>query len=154
LKRKKNTKSSPGISPAVARRMQRSLLTSHQKQINQKKKKAKITGLTDKEEEHKEFLRQTRESKMMFEKEVHDHNKRREEMNDIREQRKVEIEQERLLMDKEERKERREQAKIQHELEKTKLMMVKMDMYQKRIQMKKDNPEIDDEVLNNLFPLM
>jgi glucan-binding YG repeat protein len=69
--RRKKVDATKSISPAIARKMQRSLLTSHQKQINNKKKKAKITGLTDKEEE-KSFLRETRESKMMFEQQVHD----------------------------------------------------------------------------------
>lgn len=152
FKRKKYGNKS--ISPASARRMQRSLLTSHQRQINQRKKKAKITGLTDKEEEEKEFLKETRESKMRFEQEVHFHNKKVEEKNDLREERKVLIEQEKLRMAKEEREEKKEQAKIQTEMEKTKLLMIKMEMYEKRMKMKRDNPEIDDEFLDKNFPLL
>jgi hypothetical protein len=151
--RRKKVDATKSLSPAIARKMQRSLLTSHQKQINNKKKKAKITGLTDKEEEEKSFLRETRESKMIFEQQVHHHNIRHQEKMDVREERKILMEQERLKMEMEERESKREQAKIQIEMEKTKLTMIKMEMYEKRLQMKRNNPEITDEVLNSLFPM-
>lgn len=135
-----NNKRAPSkITPSDAKKKHKSLLRQGKKQITSTGNKSKIATLLQAEQEDRNFMMESRKDKMEFEAKKHD------EMKEI-EIKKLGIEEKRFKLD-----EVRLQA--QTEIDKQKLLLVQMEVFEKREQMKRNNPHIDEEEINKRFSL-
>jgi hypothetical protein len=134
------------ITPIEAKQIQKGLLKSHKRQIHEKKKKDKLSGLTDEEVNDKNFLTECRKSKLLFEKERHSDIKKIEAT-------KISIQKERLTMEKESKMLVNSQIMAQTKLDNQKAMLVKLEMYKEHLALKNSNPDISDKFLDKHFPI-
>ena len=97
------------------------------------------------DQDSRELLIETRNKKMMYEHNRHTDMKRIEE-------KKIRLEEQRLQMEESSTRIKNETLIIQKNLEKSKIVLLKLEMFKEREAIKKNNPDITDDYLNNLFP--
>ena len=97
------------------------------------------------EQEEREQLIETRNKKMSFE------SKRHMDMK-ILEEKKIQMERERLDMDKDTIRLKHENLQLQNNSERSKLVLLRLEMFKQRQEIKRGDPEITEDYLNNLFP--
>ena len=113
------------------------------------------------------MILESRDNQIKFEKEKHEDMKRLEEekitiererfimerdtMKKIEEE-KMSIERERLSMEKHTMKLKHEQMIVQNNLERSKLSLMRMEMFKERMAIKKANPEVSEDYLDEHFP--
>ena len=132
------------LTPIEAKKQQKTALSRKRKTIaSNKKGKHKHESAIEKKD--RELIIESRRNKMIFEKKKHDDLK-------LIEAEKLLIEKERLQMEKDSLKEKQCYIRAQTNLENNKILLLKMDIYSKRQNIKRDNPEITEDDLNNLFP--
>jgi hypothetical protein len=141
----KVVKKKPKLSPTAALSIQQSLYRNNQNQINTKKKTSKMTDVLVNEQKEREFIMETRQTKLKLDLEKH---------NDMKkfEMKKINLEEKRLSMEEEERDLKREHLKVQTTLEKNKALLVKMEIFKMRQAIKKADPTVTDEFLDGQFP--
>jgi hypothetical protein len=134
-KKRKSTK----ITPSEAKKKHKTLLRQGKKQISSTKSKSKIAALLEAEQEDRNFMMQSRKDKIVFE------TKRHNEMKEIEKQ-KLGIEERRFRMDE-------QQMLAQTEINKQKLLLAQMEVFEKREMMKKKNPHINESEIDRRFNL-
>jgi hypothetical protein len=135
-----------GLSPQMARKIQKNLLKSHHRQINDKKKTPKLQTMMEQEEDDRKFLRESRISKMKFEE---DQMKER----NIREDQKIRIEHERLRLEKAQSDLNERKIESETQLNNQRMMMVRLEIFKERQALKKSDPSLSDDYLDTLFPI-
>lgn len=101
----------------------------------------------DEETEEHELLIKTREQQMIFQERQH------MDMKQL-ENEKINIERERLNMEKNTMKLKHQTMETQNNLEKSKIVLVRLEMFEKRENIKKTNPLVTEEYLNTHFPYL
>jgi hypothetical protein len=153
-KKKKKTDSDKRlISPIEAKDIQRKLMMRHKKQIHEKNKKNKLMGFVKNEIEEKDFLMKSRETKSFFEKERHVDMKRFHDTKISIDERRCEIDERRYKMEVDNSELNKERIKAQTKLDEQKRMLVKLEMFKLRQSLKKEDPNVTDEYLDEHFPL-
>lgn len=145
------------ITPADAKRTQQSLLRQRKKQIcgSNNKSKSKLGELLDAEREERKFLMDSRKTKMDFELNKHQELKQLEinKQKDMREieNKKLDLQKKIYEVDVEEKELKKEHLRAQTEIEKNNLLLVKMKVLEKQIEMRnKNNTEMNDK-LDDMF---
>jgi hypothetical protein len=130
-------RSSNTISPSDAKKKHKSLLRQGKKQIGSTKSKSKIAALLEAEQQDRNFMMQSRKDKLVFETKKHDELKQIEKQKLGIEERRFRLDEKRLL--------------AQSEIDQQKLLLVQMEVFEKREQMKKNNPHITESEINRRF---
>jgi hypothetical protein len=141
------------ISPIEAKDIQRKLLQRHKKQIHEKNKNNKLIGFVKNEIEEKDFLMKSREFKSNIEKEKHMEMKRFQDTKILIEKKRCEIDEKRYRMEIDNSELNRERIIAQTKLDEQKRMLVKLEMFKLRQQLKREDPTVSEEYLNELFPI-
>ena len=140
--RKKKTKSKSKYTPSQAKNMEKELKKKTRKSIAHKQKNGNTSlNITTIDDEDREFLIETRDRNIRFEREKH------KDMKELEEQ-KIRIETERLNMERDTMKLRHEQLLVQNNLERSKLALLRLEMFKTRQDIKKASPDVTDEYLN------
>ena len=113
--------------------------------VSKKKGRNDYSTLIGMDEDSKDLLVESRNKKMMFE------NKRHEEMK-IFEEKRIKLEEKRLKLEECTTRIKNESILLQNNLERSKIVLLKLEMFEKREEIKRNNPNIMDDYLNNLFP--
>ena len=143
-KRKTGSSSSKSnsITPMQAKKLQKSL---KKKTIRSRRGKSMSMANTDADNEDREYLKESRNTKMDFEMRRHN------DMTTI-ESEKLRIEKERLKMDQINMAAKQKQILVQTNLEQSRIGLIRLEMFQARQKIKKDYPEVTDDYLNENFP--
>ena len=88
---------------------------------------------------------ETRDAKMKFEMRKHD------ELKKIEAQ-KLKIEEERLQMDRDNMAIKQQHISAQTKHENSKILLLKMEIFKERRRIKKENPELSEDYLDEYFP--
>ena len=118
---------------------------SPKKNIRKKKASGPANKFLLVDDEDRDMIIETREKKMIFEKEKHQDMK-------VWEEKKIHIEVERLGMEKDTMKLKYDTMKTQNSLEKSRIVLLRLEMYKERELIKKNNPDVTDEYLDKMFP--
>ena len=143
--RKKTTKTKKKYTPSQAKNMEKDMKKKTKASIASKQSNSKYMSITTIDQEDRDFLIESRDSTIRFETLKHNDMKELEE-------RKIRIENERLLMERDTMKLRHEQMLVQNSLERSKLALLKLEIFKARQEIKKLNPDVTDDYLNNHFP--
>jgi hypothetical protein len=131
-------KNSNTISPSEAKKKHKMLLRQGKKLIGSNKSKSKVAALLEAEQGDRNFMMQSQKDKIVFETKKHNKLK-------AIETKKLGIE-ERFKLD--------EQQMLAHsEIDKQKLLLVRMEVFEKKEQMKRNNPHINKSEINRRFNL-
>jgi hypothetical protein len=141
----KATKKKPKLSPSAALEAQKSMIRKGVKQIHTKSTRTKMTDVLENEQKEREFIMETRKTKLILDKKKYDDMKQFEI-------KKINIDEKRLSMEEEERDLKREHIRSQTTLEKNKALLVKMEIFKMRQALKKSDPSLTDEFLDQQFP--
>jgi hypothetical protein len=155
----KRKKSRTGkVAPADAKRTQKSLIRQRKKQLcgnSQSKSKSKLGTLLDQEQKERDFMMEARKTKMNFDLRRHNEMKELEinKHNDMKEieKKKLKLQEKVLKQDEEEKKLKKEHLRAQTEIEKNNLLLVKMQVLEKQIQMRNMNNAEMNNGLDNMF---
>lgn len=140
--RKMKPKSKAKYTPSQAKNMEKELRKKSRKSIAHKQHKGnKLLNITAIDDEDREFLIETRDKNINFEKMKHN------DMKEI-EERKIKIEKERLDMERDTMKLKHEQLLVQNTLERSKLALLRLEIFKARLEIKKANPDVTDDYLN------
>jgi hypothetical protein len=157
INKKRQKSQSQKMSPVDANRAKKSLLRQGKKQIcgSNAKSKSKLGALMEAEKEDRLFILESRKQKMEFEKKRH-HDMKQMEMKKLDERKEIEnkkiaIQEKLLVVDVEEKELKKDHLRAQTEIEKNNLLLVKMKVLEKQIEMReKNNTEMNDK-LDDLF---
>ena len=133
------------FTPSEAKKEQKKLKTRNKKNIRKKKASGPANKFLLVDDEDRDMIIETREKKMIFEKEKHQDMK-------VWEEKKITIEVERLGMEKDTMKLKYDTMKTQNSLEKSRIVLLRLEMYKERELIKKNNPDVTDEYLDKMFP--
>ena len=139
-------RNSDKLTPLQAKKNQKLMKKKKKKsiasRINVDLKKSLGTRFDD---DDRELLKNNRKEKMDFEMERH---------NDLKniESEKLKLEKERLNMERDNMRMKQSYITAQTNLEKNKIILLKMEMFKERQRIKKENSTITEEDLDNLFP--
>jgi superfamily II DNA helicase RecQ len=138
--------SSTKMSPYKASLVRKSMLRENKKQIHGKTKKLKNTSVTSSDSEERDYMMDCRKKRLEL-----------EEKRDLRmgmiEEKKINLEMQRMIMDQTSTELKFESIRLHNMQEKKKLMLINMEVYEKRLKMKRDNPELSEDVLDEMFPM-
>jgi hypothetical protein len=147
------TSSSGSLSPYQANNIRKSILRDHKKNINIKGSKSKTSLYSSADDEEREYLMECRKKKLELEE-------RRDTFQSEIEAKKIKLEADRLQLQKIESELKRDNIKLMNtqqsiisEQEKNKLLLLKLEVYEKRKEIIKNNPEITEAMLDELMPL-
>ena len=140
-KDKKRTK----LTPLEAKTIQKKHVHTNRKTIRKTSSRNSAASLTQTETEDRERLLETRKNKMLFEKERHTDLKKLETE-------KLLIQRERLAMERDTMKLKHQHMETQNSLERSKIALLRLEMFKERQEIKKNNPEVTDDYLNSQFP--
>ena len=143
--KKKKSHTKQKFTPSQAKKIQNNFKTNKKRTIVQRNSKKSFSSLETLEQEERELLAESREKKMSFE------SKRHMDMKHL-EEKKLEIERERLEMEKDTIRLRHENLELQNNSERSKLVLLRLEMFKQRQEIKNNNSDITEEYLNNLFP--
>jgi hypothetical protein len=152
-KKKKMETKETMVSPIVAKDIQRKLLQRHKKQIHEKNRKSKLSGLFNSDVEEKDFLLKSRESKIFYEEQRHNEMKKFQENKISIDTKRCEINEKCFKMEIDNAELNRERIKAQTKLDEQKRLLVKLEMFKLRQALKKDDPEVTDEYLDQYFAM-
>ena len=143
--KKKNKKSS--YTPSEAKQLQKNMTKIKKKRRTIAKKSGNdiISKYKSSEEEEREMLLETRDKQMMFQEKQH------MDMKTL-EKEKISIERERLSMEKNTMMLKHRTMETQNNLEMSKIVLVRLEMFERREKIKKTNPSVTEDYLNNHFP--
>jgi hypothetical protein len=141
----KSPKKKVKLSPSEALSVQQSLLKKGVKQIHGTANKSKMSAVLANEAKEREFIMETRKKKLDLD------SKKYEDMKTF-EMKKITLDEKRFNREEEERDLKKEHIKVQTSLEKNKALLVKMEIFKMRQALKKADPSITDEFLNEQFP--
>lgn len=141
----KSIKKKAKLSPLAALEVQKSMVRKNVKQIHTKNTVTKMSEVLVNEQKEREFIMETRKSKLLLDKKKYDDMKQFE-------MKKISIDEKRLTMEEEERNLKREHIKSQTTLEKNKALLVRMEIFKMRQALKKSDPSLTDEFLDTQFP--
>jgi hypothetical protein len=102
--------------------------------------------MIEQEEDDRNFLRESRISKMKFEE-----NQMKE--RNMREDQKITIERERLRLEKAQSDLNERKIESETQLNNQRMMMVRLEIFKERQALKKSDPSLSDEYLDTLFPI-
>jgi hypothetical protein len=134
------------LSPYKANLLRKSMLRDNKKQIHGKTKKLKNEHEVVHVPDERDYMMKCREKRLELEE------KRDLRMEKI-EEKKIKLEMERLMMDKTSTELKFESIRLHNMQEKKKLMLINMEVYEKRLKMKKEHPDLTDEFLSEMFPM-
>jgi hypothetical protein len=152
-KKKKVETKETMVSPIVAKDIKRKLLQRHKKQIHEKNRKSKLSGLFNSDVEEKDLLLKSRETKMYYEKKRHEEMKKFQDNKINIDTKRCEIDEKRFKMEIDNAELNRERIKAQTKLDKQKRLLVKLEMLKLRQALKKDDPNVTDEYLDKHFAM-
>jgi hypothetical protein len=156
------------ISPVRAKSIQKNMFKDKKRQISSSNnKKSKTSNWHTSQKDHHDFLIESRDSKMSFEVEKYrylqkvDNKKMELEETKIKlcaeesnyKQEQIKLERDRLNLDKELIEKKKAQIQIQTDLQRADLMLKNVELYKARLDLKKKDPTITEEMLNTLLPL-
>ena len=104
-----------------------------------------MSHLTAMDEDDRALMVETTNAKMMFERQRHT------DMKTI-ESAKLVIEKERLKMDRDNMNMKMQQIMAQTSVEKSRMVLLRLDIFKSREGIKKEYPEVTEEYLNTHFP--
>ena len=104
------------------------------------------------DKDERELTIETRDAKMSFEREKHKDLRTLESEKLTIEKERLQLEKDNMLMKREQIMAQKEQIQAQTNLEKSRIVLLKMDMFKSRQAIKKDYPDVTDEYLNTHFP--
>ena len=133
------------LSPIEAKKIQKTLVINKKRTIARRKMKGSLANLDQMEQEERDSMIETRNKKMSFE------NKRHMDMK-VLEEKKIEMERERLDMEKNTLRLRHENLELQNNSERSKLVLLRLEMFKHRQEIKRSDPTITEEYLDELFP--
>jgi hypothetical protein len=146
------------VAPADAKRTQKSLIRQRKKQLcgsSHSKSKSKLGTLLDQEQKERDFMMEARKTKMSFDLRRHNEMKELEikKHNDIKEieRKKLKLQEIVLKADEEEKNLKKEHLRAQTEIEKNNLLLVKMQVLEKQIQMRNMNNSEMNSGLDDMF---
>ena len=144
-KRKVRSNKHRKLLPSEAKGIQQNILKKKKKTIARNTTDASTNNIFSMDNDEIELIKQTRDAKMNFDKQVH------VDLTKIQSE-KLRIESERLAMDKSTMEMKKEQIAIQTTLEKNRLLLIKLDILKPRELLKKEFPALTEEYLNTHFP--
>ena len=134
------------LTPSDAKKKQRQMCAKKKKSFIKKKDNNKIHSIGKSiNRDNRKLVEETRDAKMKFEMKKHD------ELKSI-EAEKLKIEKERLQMDRDNNAIKQEHISAQTKLENTKIVLLKLEMFKERQRIKKENPELTEDYLDEYFP--
>ena len=166
--KKQSVKKKPKLTPSEAKKIQKNIMKKKKRSIATKNSHSNdLIKLPTIDKEDRDMILESRDNQIKFEKEKHEDMKRLEEekitiererfimerdtMKKIEEE-KMSIERERLTMEKHTMKLKHEQMIVQNNLERSKLSLMRMEMFKERMAIKKANPEVSEDYLDEHFP--
>lgn len=144
-KRKESSSTARKLTPIEARSIQRNLKRKKKKSIAKYKTNNSMSHLTAMDEDDRTLMVETTNAKMMFERQRHT------DMKTI-ESAKLVIEKERLKMDRDNMNMKMQQIMAQTSVEKSRMVLLRLDIFKSREGIKKEYPEVTEEYLNTHFP--
>ena len=140
------------ISPLEAKIAQKKLTRKRNKTIAKKKGNISNSTFATMDKDERELTIETRDAKMSFEREKHKDLRTLESEKLTIEKERLQLEKDNMLMKREQIMAQKEQIQAQTNLEKSHIVLLKMDMFKSRQAIKKDYPDVTDEYLNTHFP--
>ena len=138
--------------PSQAKVQQKQMKKKHKKTIVKRKvRRTKSNIFVDSDEEDRKLMATSRDSKMTFEVEKHRDMKQWEEKKSLWEEKKINTEIERLGIEKDTLQIKHETMIAQNSLEKSKIMLLRLEMFKEQQVIKKNNPDVMDDYLNELL---
>ena len=151
-KRKKNKNKERLLSPIQAKINQKKMMKKRNKSIATKKSNTATASFIDMELEEREIMAESRDVKMSFERQKHQDLRSIESEKLIIEKERLQMEKDNMIMKRQQIMAQKEQIQAQTNLEKSRIILLKMDMFKSRQAIKKDYPEVTEEYLNTHFP--
>jgi hypothetical protein len=150
-KKKKLETKAKLISPIQAKDIQKRLLQTHKRQIHEKGQKSKMSGFINSDLAEKDFIMKSRESKNRMESLRHQEMKKLQATRIKLDAKRCEIDEKRYQLEMDNSALNRERIRAQTQLDDQKRMLVKLEMFKLRTELKKDNPDISEEYLDRHF---
>ena len=144
-KKKKQLQKNSKSTPSQAKKLQKSMLNKKRKSIAKMKESSSLTHLSADDHEEKLIIEKTRQKRMMFEQKKH------EDLTTL-EEKKINIELERLNMERNTMKLTHQNMIIKNNLEKSRIVLLRLEMFKNRQSIKLADPSVDDDYLNKYFP--
>ena len=138
--------------PLEAKIRQKKMTKKRNKTISKKKASISSSTFSTMDQDEQELTIETRDAKMSFEREKHKDLRSIESEKLMIEKERLQLEKDNMIMKKEQLMAQREQIMAQTNLEKSRIVLLKMDMFKSRQAIKKDYPDVTDEYLNEQFP--
>ena len=133
------------LTPIEAKSLQKSYIKKKNKSIANRKGSDIISKFTTMDEDDRQRIMETKNEKMTFERERHSDLKRFESQKLLIEKERLEMEKVNMLM-------RKDQMLVQTNLEKSRIILLKLEMLKAREGIKKEFPNVTEEYLNTTFP--
>ena len=144
-KRKQPPKSNRKLTPMEAKGIQRNLLKKKKKSIARRNGSKGDNNIFSMDDDDRELIKETSFAKMNFER------KRHEDQQNL-ESKKLKIESERLDMERATMMLKKEQITAQTSLERSRVVLLKLEIFERREGIKKKHPNVTEEYLNTHFP--
>ena len=132
------------LSPMEAKICQKKRTRKRNKTIAKKKESISSTAFSTMDQDERELTIETRDVKMSFEREKHKDLRSIEAEKLGLEKERLQLEKDNMIMKKEQLMAQREQIMAQTNLEKSRIVLLKMDMFKSRQAIKKDYPDVTD----------
>jgi hypothetical protein len=140
------------LSPMEAKKTQKAMVKTKKKSIAVKKRKVLSNKVTGMDQEDRDLIIETRDVKMSFEREKHMDMKEIEKEKLMIDKERLSMEKETMIMKKDKIIAQKEQLNAQASVEKTRIVIMRMEMFKNRLTLKKEFPDVTDEYLAEQFP--
>ena len=144
--KKKKVSKKKRLTPTQAKDIHKNYMKNNKRRsIVTKKGSADFSTLISMDQDNRDLLIESRNKKWMLDNQRHKHLK-------LIEEKKIRLEEQRLNMEQRTTRIKNETLIIQNNLERSKITLMKLEMFKEREVIKKNNPDITDDYLNKLFP--
>ena len=117
-----------------------------------KKGKAMMNQLSLTDQEDRELMKESRDDKMAFDRQRHIDLKRIESEKIQIDKERLQLEKDNMMMQREQIIAQKEQLIAQTSVEKSRIVIMRLEMFKSRQSIKKEYPHVTDEYLNTHFP--
>jgi hypothetical protein len=163
-KNKERVKKKAKLTPSKAKELQQSLLRKKKRQIHTKSTKDTSSFLNDHERKERQQIIECSKNKMILEEKRHKDLKEIEEKKIIeenkREEKRLELNKERLALESKsiELKNKKVEMELERDAiiqaqERKKLVLLNVEVFKARQDIKKNDPTVSDEFLNQILPM-
>jgi hypothetical protein len=147
-----STTTAKKISPMEAKKTQKAMVKNKKKSIAVKKRKVLSNKITGMDQDDRDLIIETRDAKMNFEREKHKDMKEIEKERLTIDKERLAMEKETIMMKKDKIVAQKEQLVAQAGVEKSRIVIMRMEMFKNRLTLKKEFPDVTDEYLATQFP--